>query len=281
VTTALEPARSDHAAVGGAAVVALGRTESRRMLRHPAIWIGFTLSILLAVVEARNRQDWSSQKYVALVPLSIFPLTMAVLVAAVGSGNRDRSHHQPPLAEEAALDGDARAWARLASLVVPVTMAALLMLVIGVVSRIEGGFWMGDGRARTDTAVHSVFELLQPALVVAVVGAASMAVGRAVRWTGPSIVVGMVLLFFSLGPYWLWNNDVLYPMTLVQVQPLGSEPSARVHIPTVILHDLYLLGLTAVFVGLSLRRPPRRRLVGAGAVIAIGAVVCQFVVSPI
>ena len=97
-----------------------------------------------------------------MVPLSIYPMTMGVYVAGVRSGNRDRSHGRPPLAEEAPLDGDARAMARLASLCVPVAMIALLMTVIGVASRIEGGYRLGHGQFWTDSAVHSVFELAQP-----------------------------------------------------------------------------------------------------------------------
>jgi hypothetical protein len=281
VTTISEPTAPVAHTPSRAATIELARIETRRMLRQAPIWIGLAASILLAAVEAGNREEWSSQKYVALVPLSVFPLTFGVLVAGVQSGNRDRSHGRPPLAEDAPLEGDARTWARLASLAVPATITALGMLVIGVASRIEGGFWAGDGLSRTDAAVHSVFELMQPVLVVSVIGAAAVAVGRAVRWTGPAIIVGMVLLFFSMGVYWLWNDDPAYTAALVQVQPFDSGPIDLVHTPTVILHNLYLLGLGALCVGLSLRQHPRWQLLGAGAAVAVVAVVAQLVVSPI
>ena len=280
MTIVFEPLATGTPAPRRSAVMELARIESWRMLRRVSIWIGFALSVGLAVTYARGQQDWSSQKYQSLVPLSIYPMTMGVYVAGVRSGNRDRSHRRPPLAEEAPLDGDARAWARLASLCVPVAMIGLLMTVIGAASRIEGGFWVGDGRFRTDAAVHGPFELLQPALIVAVVGAAAVATGRAVRRSGPAIVIGMVLLFFSGGVYWLWNDDFVYTTALMQVQPIDVAGREVVHTPTVMLHDLYLIGMAALFGGLSLRTRPRARLAGGGAAVAAAAVVAQLAVSP-
>ncbi len=280
MTIVFDPLTSETPSVGRSAIVELARIESFRMLRRASIWIGLALSVLLAVTEARSVEDWSAQKYQALVPMSVFPLAMGTYVAGVRSGNRDRSHHRPALAEEAPLDGDARAWARQASLIVPVLMAVALMIVIGVASRIEGGFWIGEGRLRTYSAVHSVFELAQPALAVGLVGAAGVAMGRAVRRSGPALVVGVVLLFFAVGVYWLWNGPVVYTTALLQVQPMGFDRREVIHTPTVILHDLYLLGLATLFVGLSLRTSPRGRLVAAGGAVAAVAVVAQLAVSP-
>ncbi len=280
MTIAFEPLSTDTDAPASRAVMELARIESFRMLRRASIWIGFLLSVTMAVIDASGPQDWSSQKYQSIVPLSIYPLTMGVYVAGVRSGNRDRSHRRPPLAEEAPLDGDARAWARLASLCVPVALTALLMAVIGVGSRIEGGYQLGEWEDWTDSAVHSVFELAQPALTIAVIGAAAVALGRAVRRSGPAIVIGMVLLFLSGGVYWLWNDRVVYTTALMQVQPMGFDDRAVVHTPTVVLHDLYLLGMIALFCGLSLRARPRARLVAGGAAVAVAAVAAQLVVAP-
>lgn len=280
MTIVFDSLKSEHLPAGHVAIIGLARIESLTMLRRASIWIGLAFAAFLVLIQAPEADAWSGEKYGAMVPLSVFPLAMGVYVAGVRSGNRDRSHRRPPLAEEAPLDGDARAWARLASLLVPVAMAVLLMAVIGVASRIEGGFWVGDGRFQTDSAVHSVFELLQPALIVAVIGAAAVAIGGAVQRSGPAIVIGMVLLFFSGGVYWMWNGDPLYATALMQVQPFDIGIRDVVHTPTVILHDLYLAGLVSVFVGLSLRRSPRRHFVAGGAAIAVIAVVAQLVVSP-
>ncbi len=280
MTFVLDPLVVTDSPVPRRATVELARIEARRTLRRVSIWIGLALSVLLAVIEASNEADWSGQKYQALVPLSVFPLAMGAYVAGVRSGNRDRSRRRPPLAEEAPLDGDARAWARLASLLVPVAMAVLLMAVIGGASRVEGGFWVGEGRFRTDSALHSVFELVQPALIVGVIGTAAVAIGRAVHRAGPAIVIGLVLLFSSGGVYWLWNGVPLYTTALMQVQPIDNGTSDVAHTPTVILHDLYLAGLVTLCCGLSLRRRPRRELLAAGTAVAVFAVVAQLAVSP-
>ena len=246
MTIAFEPLHTSTPARGRSAVMELARIESFRMLHRASIWIGFLLSVTMAVTYARGQQDWSAQKYQSLVPLAVYPMTMGVYVAGVRSGNRDRSHRRPPLAEEAPIDGDPRAWARLASLCVPVAMTGLLVAVIGV----------------------------------AVVGAAAIAIGRAVRRPGSAFVIGMVLLFLSGGVYWLWNSGPFYSTALMQVQPLDNEIGIVAHTPTVMLHDLYLVGMTALFCGLSLRTRPRARLVGGGAVIAVVAVAAQLAVSP-
>lgn len=249
------------------------------MARRVSIWIGTGLTAVGAVVAARGQPDWSS-KFRDLVPLSVVPLAIGTYVAAVRVGNRDRLRDVPPPDEAAPLSGDDRTLARLASLAVPVGSAVVLMIVVGVVSRVEGGFRFGDGVDRTERAVHSLFDLLQPPLVVAVVGAAGIAIGRAVRWSAPSIVIGLLVLFMGLGPWWLWNDRTVYATALMQVQPLDFPDRYVVHAPTVALHDLYLVGLIAVFSGLALRASPRGRLVGGGAAVALPAVVAQLVVSP-
>ncbi len=262
-----------------AAILALARIESASMARRMSIWVGVALTIAGVVVAARGQPDWSS-KFRDLVPLSIFPMTFATYIAAVRSGNRDRSHRHPPLDEAAPLDADDRTLARLASLVVPVGLIALVMVVFGVATRIEGGFRMGDGVYRTETALHSVFDLLQPPLVIAVIGAVGVAIGRAVRWTAPAMTIGLLLLFMGLGPWWLWNDRWAYTTALMQVQPLEFPDRYFVHAPTVALHDVYLVGLVALFSGLALRAHPRGRLVAAGVLIAALAVGAQLAMSP-
>ena len=262
-----------------AAIAQLARIETLSMLRRVSIWIGIALSLAFVVTGALAEEDWSSQKYQSLVPLGVFPMTMATYVAGVRSGNRDRSSHGGALADEAPLGGDQRTVARLASLIVPVGFVVLVMIAISVGSRIEGGFRVGDGRFRTDTAVHSVVELLQPPLVVVVVGAAAIALGRWVVRPGPALVVGVVVLFATGSAYWMWNAGYAYATALMQVHPLGDLDVA--HIPTVFLHDLYLLGLVVLFVGLSLRGASRLRLVMGGVMLAVLSVAAQLAVSPL
>ncbi len=154
------------------------------------------------------------------------------------------------------------------------------MVVIGVASRIEGGLRFGVGADRTESAMYSVFDLLQPPLVIAAIGVAGIAIGRAFRLAGPPIVIGLVMLFMGLGPWWLWNDRYVYTTALMQVQPLDFPDRYVVHTPTVALHDLYLLGVIAVFSGLALRTHPRSRLVVGGLAVSVFAVVAQLALSP-
>jgi len=166
------------------------------------------------------------------------------------------------------------------SLVVPVGFTVLLMVVIAVASRVEGGLRFGDGIGQTESAVHSAFDLLQPPLVIAVIGVAGIVIGRAFRWSGPSIVIGLLVLFWGLGPWWLWNDRYVYTTALMQVQPLDFPNRSIVYTPTVALRDLYLLGVVLVFAGLALRARPRGRLVGGGLAVVVLAVAAQLAVSP-
>ena len=261
------------------AIIELARLEASSMLRRTSIWLGLALSLLLIVSGAFADEEWSAQKYQSMIPLGVFPMTIAVFVAGVRAGNRDRWAHGVPLAGEAALDGDQRTVARLASLIVPVGIAATLTAGIAIVSRIEGGFWVGDGQSRTENAVHSIFELLQPALVVAVVGAGAVGVGRWVVRAGPAIVIGAFLLFATGSVYWMWNAPYAYAIALMQVQPLGELDV--IHTPTAFLHDVYLIGLVVLFAGLALRGTTRRRLAAAGGGLAVLAAAAQLAVTPL
>jgi hypothetical protein len=181
----------------------------------------------------------------------------------------------------------------------------LTAIAMAVVSRIEGGFWMGEGPTRSDSAVHSVLELLQPALLVALAGALGVVVGRATHHTILVIIVG-VLVWMVLFPfYWVWNAPLLHVVTPIQSMPLWVEladvrsmsdlpadwyveyPSefephyrrALVHLPTVAFHHVYLVGLIMV-VAASVWRERRRTARRAGIVLAIAGVAAQLAVSP-
>jgi hypothetical protein len=259
----------------------LARIESERLARGLSVWLVFIGSMVFAITSAMVEEDWSGQKYAALIPLAMVPMLIGVYVAGVRAGNRDRSVHLSPLAEEAPLDGDDRVVARLVSLAVPVALIVPIVAVVGVGSRIEGGYWVGDWPNRTDSAVHSVFELIQPLLAVAVVGAAGVAIGRAIRRAGPAIALGMLVLFLGSGVYWVWNASPIYPAALLQVHPLENEFSVEVvHQPTIVLHDLYLVGLLACCCGLAVRRH-RWPLVLGGMGIAVLTIAAQLAITPV
>ena len=58
-----------------------------------------------------------------------------------------------------------------------VVISVLGVIVLALLAKVRGGFWIGDPPRRTDSATHTLLELLQPPLLVAIVGAAGVAIG--------------------------------------------------------------------------------------------------------
>ena len=94
-----------------------------------------------------SHPDWSGGSYTNVLPLSFSMMILGVYIAGVRTGRLDVDTDLPPFAEEAAMDRDDRRAARLLGLAMPVGLAFVTTIGIAVVSRIEGGFWMGEGPA--------------------------------------------------------------------------------------------------------------------------------------
>jgi hypothetical protein len=289
--------------IGRRQVLALAALEARRYARRWSIWVGWAATIAVA---SFSHPDWAGGSYEQVVPVSFSGLVLGTYVAAVRTGGRDADTDAGPLAEDAPIDADVRSTARLLGLVVPVALAVVTALGMGVVTRIEGGFWLGETPRRTDAAVHSWAELAQPVLLVAIAGAAGVAVGRRL----PRAVIGIVLGVFvwtALFPLcWVWNGDALHPLAPMQTMPLRvplpdvhnladapdgwwvESPSVHhrqfhrqwVHQPTVLLHGVYLLGLLAVVAAPSLMTRRSAVVLAGAALVAVG-LAGQWLVSPL
>ena len=162
------------------------------------------------------------------------------------------------------------------------------------------------GSRRTDNALHTPAELLQPVILVAIAGAVGVGAGRLVKRTVLAIVVGVFAWTVLFPLAWVWNNDVSYPVALVQTMPLRVPlPEVRsfadtpagwwvespgryhrdfgrqlVHQPTVLLHDVFLLGVLAAASATSLVRHRRVACAIGGLLIVVG-VSGQWMVSPL
>lgn len=278
----------------------LAAVEVRRQLRRPILWIGFVLTIVMLVGVTTN---WSSGSYNDKI-FGFMPLVLAALFCGYATSSRDQ---RQLLVEDAPLDTNDRTIARLVSVIVPVMMSVAIVIGIAIVSRIEGGFWIGDEPRRTDNALHSILELFQPPLVVALAGMFGVGTGRASRGRAISIMaLGTLIWFISFPGYWVANSPPVHAFALVQLQPLtidlesGVEPEQLsenwladapsefsdvwerriVHQPTIAGHNLYLFGLIAVVAGASIRTRTGRRLALAGAVLAIGGIAIQLALMP-
>jgi hypothetical protein len=292
ITLATPPLTGDRRAI-----VELARLEARRHLTGAALWLGV---LGLVYFGLGNRGiDWQAGVYAAF-PLNFLPLVVATFVAGVRAGGRDRHADLPPLAEETPLDVDARAVGRLLGMVPFLAVTALLVVGIEAGIRIEGGHWMGNPPGRTDTAVHTLPELLQPMAMVLLGAAAGIAAGRTFRQRAPITVLGLILAFIMGTMWWAFQIIPLAYVTLIQTQPvrefvgwtstnLATFPDdwlleyddyeymwAHVYVdqPMIAGHVVYLLGWAAVCTGGAVRGRVGRRWLWLGvATVVLGVVV--------
>ena len=259
------------------AMVALGRIEARRAMRSP--WVVVVALYTAWTAANASGADWSGAAY-SLLPLYFVPLGAFASFQGLRAGGRDRHLDRPALAEEAALGEEERVLGRLLGLSVWVVVAAVGVAVVEVGSRIEGGYWMGEGLRSTQSAHHTAIELLQPPAMVAAAGAAGVALGRRFR---RRYVVGVGAGFFwflQWGTWWAFQWVPMIVVTYVVTQPMTtyagpassteadfpeswwveapSEPGdvwvrQVVSQPLVAGHVLYLIGLTVLFTSNALR----------------------------
>ena len=302
-STLAHPTTSSSVPIAKTPILVLARLEARQYCRRVSIWLGWPQTLVPA---ALAHHDWPAGSSEQVIPVSFAGLALGTYVAAVRTGGRDVGADGGPLAEESPLGGDARALARTLALIVPVGLAALTVLAFAVVSRVEGGFWMGQGSRSTTGAVHSVVELVQPVLLVALAGVAGVAAGRRIASVVLAVALG-VFVWTALFPIaWMWNGDTWYPIAVVQTMPLriplphlttlADAPEGwwidlpnryqrvhlrqLVHLPTVLLHLVYLLGLVALATAalLDSRRTAR---IGAGVALVTIGLAGQWMVSPL
>jgi hypothetical protein len=308
ITTTVRSA-SAGATVERSSILTLARIEARRNLRSPLLLVVLGLSAYGAWAMSGG-PDWSGGTY-ANLPLYFVLLAGGTFLLALRSAGRDRRANVPPLGEDCALDETLRTFAQLLGLVVFPAIAAAGVVMIAVASRIEGGYWIGEGHWRTDTALHTPFELLQPVALVAFAAAAGVAAGRRFRHRTPIAVLAGAVTFLTGAAWWMFQSAPTFVLLLVQMQPIwrwAGPPSAgsssypdhwlvsydtyentwfRQYVDQPLMggHVLYLVGLTVLCVASALRlrsgaavaQPTRlrRRLRWIGWACVVGGILIQ------
>jgi inosine-uridine nucleoside N-ribohydrolase len=282
------------------ATAELARVEARRMLRHPAPWLGVALTLLMAW--DTWDESWSGQRYTGLVA-ALTPLLLGISIASVSAFGRELV----PVAEAAPMTRAQRAMARLAGGVPLILLVAAVVAAGTVWLRAIGGVPLGDDPGRTLHAQHTLPELVQPVLLAALAVALGAVVVLLLRQRLAASIVLAVGWFLVGATYWLFGSGLLRWLAVVQVQPfyvnvgrrdtdpatfpadwLLSAPGqyqdhwARVVVsPAVALwHDAYLVGLLLLLVGVVLSGRVRTGLVVAGLVIAVAGVALQHSAAP-
>lgn len=280
-------------------VRSLALLEARRLLRHPAPWLGILLTLWWL---AQTDGDWASARYQGF-QAAFAPLWLGLSVAMTGCFSRGRSG----VGDDAPMTPTARASARLLAGLVLVLLAAVAVAAGAVGLRVAGGLRLGDEPRRTDAAFYSAPELAQPVLLAALAIALGAAMVHVVRSRVASAVVLTVFWFLCGGTYWAFSGDLARLVAPLQVQPFhvpvgpwDADPSdfpahwllaapgeyqdgwdRLVVSPWLAAwHDLYVVGLIVLAAGIALSGRPRRVLVGVGLVVAVLGVGLQQVVAP-
>lgn len=278
----------------------LAWVEARRMLRHPAPWLGLALSVWW--LHDVFGEDWATAHYEGLLT-AFSPLLLGVSMASVTVFARGRT----PLAEEAPLATGRQSAARLMGGLSLVGLVALIVASGAIYLRATGGIRLGDEPGMTLHAQYTLPELLQPVLLAGFAVALGAAVVRVVRSQLAAHVLLFVYWFLVGGSYWLFQGDGVEAVTPLQVQPnylpvgppttdpttfpsdwLLSVPGdfqphwARLVVSPQLAawHDLYLLALTALLVAVAVPGRLRRPLLVVGGAVAAGAVAMQLAVAP-
>ncbi len=282
------------------AVGQLARIEGGRMLRHPAPWLGLAGTAWFG--SGVFEQDWAAAQYEGLVA-ALAPLLLGVSVAAISSFARG----DVPVALEAPVGRAAQALARLLGGLSLVALVAAVTGAAAVWLHLRGGVRLGDEPGRTDAALYTLPELLQPVMLAALAVALGAALVRVLRSPLGASVAAFVVWFLLGTVYWALDHTALLWVTPVQVQPVsvpvgpattdpGTFPASwllsapgehqeqwiRLVVSPALSawHGLYLVALT-VLLGTAvvpgrLRRPVA---LGAGALVVVAAL-AQRAVTP-
>lgn len=301
--TALLPATPDVRAEtrpsSGRLVLALARPEARRLLRTPLVWIGLALTVFFTWAMMRSPDDWSGARYM-VAPVLVGPWLATLSFAVAGSFHRERSG----LAADAPVGEEVRSVGLLGGAAVLVLLVAVVTAVGGVAARWHGGFDLGDEPGRTLHAHFSWPELIQPVVLAMLAVAVGAAAGRRFAHRATATLALFIGWFPFVMVSWAFQSRAVTPFSILQIQPVSlrvgpvdadplSFPStwllsapgeyqdhwARllVSVPLGVGHNVWLLGLTCLFLAVALPRRLRAVLLGVGSALAIAGVALQYV----
>ena len=283
-------------------VLALGAAEARRLLRSPLLLVGLVLVAFFTWTTMQSPDDWSGARYQS-APILVGPLLVVISMMVAGSFHRERLG----VSAEAPVGEGVRAAGRLVGALVLVALVIALTVAGAVAARWYGGFDLGDEPGRTLHAQFTLPELLQPVALVLLAVAVGAAAGRRLRHRATATLLLFVGWFPFVTVSWAFQGSRMTPFSILQIQPVsvdvGPVTANPLDFPSEWLlsppgeyqdhwarlvvsghlaawHNVWLLGLTCLFLAVALPRGRRTALLGAGAVLAVAGVVMQYVVIP-
>lgn len=300
-TTTARPSPAPTAPGRSRVTRALVATEVRRMLRNPVPWVCLALTTWAMWTVEPERGEWPGASYEGITP-AIAPLLFGISVAVAVPFHRAR-HDVAPAAPVSELE---RTRARLLAALPFVGIAAAYAGLVAWRERDLGGLWLGIEPGRTTVALHTLAELVQFVALALVAVALGAALGRRMSRL-VALVPALFSLWFVVMVYWLFGQEAVTPFSVIQVQPVnitvGPATADPLSFPSDWLlvgpsdssdgwqrqlvsealawwHDVWLLGIAGLLLGLAWPRQGRRALLVVGAVLAVAGIIGQRMVLP-
>lgn len=296
------PPRSPGRTTSRPALLALARLELRRVARSPWPPLGLALSLWMMWSLRPTPGEWAGATYQQMATTSL-PLLFAISVTAALSFHRGRAE----VAAAAPVREGGRAVARLVGLVPLTGLAVVFAGAMAWRQRDLGGLWLGVEPGRTTEALYTLGELSQHVALALLAVSLGAALGR--RTSRLAATIPLIFAFwFVVFVYWLFSHRAVIPFSVLQVQPVqipvGPETADPLEFPSHWLldepgdysdfwsrafvsealawwHDVWLVGLAVMLLAAAFPRGVvRRRLLVAGAALAVLGAVAQAVVIP-
>ena len=246
----------------------------------------------------------STQEQYESVASAVAPLLLCISLSSASVFAREHV----PVSEDAPLDRDRVAAARLLGGLWLVWVMLVVVVVGAIAVAIAGGIEIGDEPGRLTGIGYSVPEMAQPVLLAGYAVAIGAVAGHLIR-IRPLASIALFVYWLLVGNFWLWSLPGLRYLTPLQIFPfyedqpgvlltnpahypsdwILSAPSAWqdgwsrliVSPDIAVAHDVYLLGLTLLLSAVVISTPrTRRQLVTIGALLAVAGVVAQGIAGP-
>ena len=249
--TALADARASRVPIASAnpslaGVWALGRIETRRMLKHPAFWIGLAFCLLLFRGAIGAEAETDVEVNIAWV---VGGLLIGLLVGTILTANvaalRPRRDHMYELYGSLPSPPETRTAGLFTGLLLGPVLISMVLTILG--------WWVFKRIPNIEPHDIDGFLVIQVPLTTIALGAIAIAVGR---WV-PSLLGGPVIIAVHVFTGLIW----LVPWIL----PRSSEIDVTWHL-------LYFAAVITTWVALALARDRRTvwRFVIAGGALALG-----------
>ena len=279
-------------------VLVLGRTESERLVRNPAVWLSFVPTVLW--VRSARRALKAEDELILLVGYGLVLPGLVMSVAVVLATLRGRMAHTEALLTTLAVSPDRRSVGHALSALAcgGVGLVATAAVYVALSPSTPLGVWRPDDRTVVSVPRPSLAQVLQGPLAVVAVGAFVIA---CVRWI-PTWLVLVPLTFLTFvqvlfagifhgiaasGQRWI------YPLNtgVVNGEWIGCGledatcdlPVSGFDATTPWWHLGYLASLVVWFTVIAVLRHRRDRVAwlwfGASSVVLVAFVVAQFLVA--